>query len=159
MFAVFTTFHVALSLAGIGVGFLFARDLLLSRDRSVWTNVFLATTIATSFTGFLFPVDHIMPGHILGAISLVVLALAVWVRRRAGWRRTYVVTTIFALYLNVLVLVVQMFLKVPLLHALAPTQTEVPFQVVQGAVLLLFATMGLRAVKTQSPSGAAMARS
>ncbi|MBY0506919.1 MAG: hypothetical protein K2X03_23580 [Bryobacteraceae bacterium] len=157
MLTAFTLFHVVLSLIGIGAGFVFVRDLLLSRIRSVWTNLYLYSTIATSATGFLFPADHITPAHILGLVSLAVLALAVRARGKADWRRTYVVTTILALYLNVFVLVVQLFLKVPPLHALAPTQTELPFQLAQGAVLLLFCAVGFRALKAQSSTVAAIA--
>ena len=120
------------------------------RERSGWTSLFLTTTIATSVTGYLFPVDRILPSHIVGAISLVALALAVWARGKANWRRTFAATTVFSLYLNVFVLVVQLFLKVPFLHALAPTQTEGAFQIVQGAVLFAFCAIGFRALKAQS---------
>lgn len=157
MLIAFTLFHVVLSLIGIGAGLAFVWDLLSFRERNGWTNLFLYTTIATSVTGFLFPVDRILPAHIIGAISLVALALAVWARGKANWRRTFVTTTVFSLYLNVFVLVVQMFLKVPFLHALAPTQTEVPFQLAQGGVLLAFCAIGFRALKAQSSRATAMA--
>lgn len=157
MLIAFTLFHVALSLVGIGAGLAFVWDLLSFRARSGWTNLFLSTTIATSVTGFLFPVDRILPAHVIGVISLVALALAVWAREKVNWRRTFVVTTIFALYLNVFVLVVQLFLKTPFLHTLAPTQTESPFQIAQGAVLLVFCAMGFRAVKAQSSATTVMA--
>jgi hypothetical protein len=48
-----------------------------------------------------------------------------------------------ALYLNVFVLVVQLFLKVPALKALAPTQTEAPFKVAQIAVLIVFVVLSI----------------
>ena len=90
-----------------------------------WTAVFLVTTVLTTVTGFLFPFTQVLPSHIVGAISLVVLPLALvalYGKGLAGsWRGVYVIGSIFALYLNVFVLVVQAFLKIPLLNRLAPT--------------------------------------
>jgi hypothetical protein len=51
-----------------------------------------------------------------------------------------------ALYLNVFVLIVQAFLKVPLLNALAPTQTEPPFLITQVVILALFVVLTVLAV-------------
>jgi len=116
-----------------------------------WTALFLTTTLATSLTGYGFPVAHILPSHIVGAISILVLALAIYARyaRRldGNWRATYVIGAVIALYLNVFVLVVQSFLKVPALKALAPTQSEPPFAVTQLIVLVLFAALGAWATK------------
>ena len=113
--------------------------------------MFLASTLATSLTGFGFPFERLLPSHIVGAISLVVLAAAIYsryVRLMEGrWRSIYVVTAVVALYLNVFVLVVQLFLKVPALNALAPTQSEPPFAIAQTIVLLIFAALGVAAVK------------
>jgi hypothetical protein len=156
MLIAFTLFHVVLSLIGIGAGFVFASDLVQSRDRTGWTNIFLVSTIATSVTGFFFPVDHITPAHIFGVISLAVLALAWRARSRvslsSGWRRSYVISTLFALYLNVFVLVVQMFQKIGPLNALAPTQTEGPFQFAQAAVLLGFCALGFFSLRNYRPA-------
>ena len=65
-----------------------------------------------------------------------------------------------ALYLNMFVLVVQLFEKVPALKELAPTQSEPPFQIAQLVVLVVFAVMGVQAArKFQSePMNAAKAR-
>jgi hypothetical protein len=52
-----------------------------------------------------------------------------------------------ALYLNVFVLVVQSFMKVPALKALAPTQTEPPFLVAQSVVLVVY--LGLTVLATK----------
>jgi hypothetical protein len=138
----FTLFHVALSLAGIGAGFIVVYGLLVSKRLSGWTRFFLATTVLTSATGFLFPVHHFMPSHAVGIISLILLAVAIYAlyaRHLAGaWRPIYAVTAVLALYLNVFVLVVQLFEKVPALKALAPTQTESPFKVTQLTVLVVF---------------------
>jgi hypothetical protein len=118
--------------------------------------VFLATTVATSVTGFGFPVDHFMPSHAVGLISLVVLTLAIVARYRrhlaGAWRAIYVVTAVMALYFNVFVLIVQAFRRVPPLNALAPTQTEPPFQIAQLAALVLFAALGIVAVMRFRPA-------
>ena len=138
----FTLVHVLLSLVGIGSGLLVVYGLLIGKRFDGATAIFLTTTVATSVTGFLFPFDHLLPSHKVGIISLVMLALAVTARyafHLAGaWRRIYVITAVIALYLNVFVLVVQSFLKIPALKAMAPTQTEPPFLVAQGIVLLIF---------------------
>jgi hypothetical protein len=93
-----------------------------------------------------------LPSHVVGAISLLVLAVAIvarYARHLAGaWRWVYVVGAVVALYLNVFVLIVQLFLKVPALNAIAPTQSEPPFVVAQLAVLALFIALGIVTVRT-----------
>jgi len=140
--AAFTIFHVLISLVAICSGFVVAYGLLTAKRLQGWTALFLATTVATSVTGFLFPVHHFMPSHGVGIISMIILAIALYAlygRRLAGaWRWIYVVTAMIAFYLNCFVLVVQLFLKVPALKELAPTQTEPPFKVTQLVVLVVF---------------------
>jgi hypothetical protein len=146
-----TLVHVLISLAGIAAGFVVLWGFLKDKPLPRWTAAFLATTIATSATGYLFPFTQLLPSHIIGALSLVLLALAVhalYQRKLAGrWRKTYVITATAALYFNVFVLIVQLFLKVPFLNALAPTQAEPPFALAQFLNLVLFAYLGFRAVK------------
>jgi hypothetical protein len=93
-------------------------------------------------TGFLFPFHGFLPSHGVGIISLLVLAIAIFARysrHLAGlWRRTYVITAVIALYLNVFVLIVQLFRRVSALKAIAPTQSEAPFKVAQLVALALF---------------------
>lgn len=147
----FTLVHVLISLVGIASGFIVVYGLLTGKRLDGWTATFLATTILTSVTGLLFPVEHILPSHIIGVISLVVLAAALLARyarhMQHSWRTTYVVCAIVALYLNVFVAVVQSFLKIPPVHALAPTQKEPPFLVAQLAVMAIFVAIGILAVK------------
>jgi hypothetical protein len=116
-----------------------------------WTALFLITTVLTSVTGFGFPVDHLLPSHIIAILSLVILAVAISARYvfhlSGAWRSTYVVTAAIALYLNVFVLVVQTFMKVPAVHALAPTQKEPPFLIAQVVVMLIFIGLTVLAVK------------
>jgi hypothetical protein len=139
--------HVIISLVGIFSGAIVLSGLVAGKLLDGWTALFLATTVATSVTGFFFPVHHFMPSHAVGIISLMVLALAIYARyprRLAGmWRKVYVVCAALALYLNVFVGIVQAFLKVPALKALAPTQTEPPFKLTQLAVLGLFVMLAI----------------
>jgi hypothetical protein len=148
--AIYTAIHVAISLIAIVTGLVVLAGLLKGQGLPVWTMVFLATTVATSLTGFGFPFEQLLPSHIVGAISLVALAVAYLARYRFHlantWRTTYVVTAVLSLYLNVFVLVVQLFMKVPALAALAPTQSEPPFAIAQTIVLVIFLVLGYRAV-------------
>jgi hypothetical protein len=154
----YTLVHVAMSLVGIASGIPVVIGLLTSQRSDRWTAVFLVTTIATSVTGFGFPVDHFMPSHGVGILSLIVLAIAVYARNfhhLAGpWRGAYVVSAVIALYLNVFVLVVQLFRRVPALSALAPTQSEPPFAATQAVTLALFVILGIAAVVKFRPAAA-----
>jgi hypothetical protein len=148
--ATLTFVHVVLSLVGIGSGLVVVYGLLTARRLDSWTAIFLATTVLTSVTGFFFPFERFLPSHAFGIISLIVLAVAIAARygvHLAGrWRAGYVVSSIIALYLNVFILIVQLFLKVPALNALAPTQSELPFLLTQAVALALFVVLGLAAV-------------
>jgi hypothetical protein len=153
----FTQVHVLLSLIGIATGLVVLRGMLAARKCDGWTAIFLATTVLTSVTGFFFPRDRLLPSHIVGVISLAALAIAIVAlylqHLRGSWRWLYVGGAVLALYLNVFVLVVQSFLKVPALNRLAPTQSEPPFAVSQLIVLALFVVLGVRAVKRFHPAG------
>ena len=143
--AAFTLFHVAISLVGIFTGFVVAAGLLTSKRLDGWTATFLIFTVATSATGFMFPFHGFKPSYVVGAISLLILLTAIvarYSRRMAGpWRWIYVVTAMLAFYLNVFVLIVQSFMKVPALRALAPTQSEPPFKLTQLVVLAIFVVL------------------
>ena len=151
----FTTVHVIISLVGIVSGFIVMFGMLSAKRLNGWTALFLLTTILTSVTGFGFPLTHLRPRIKVGIISLVVLAITLLARysfHMAGkWRWIYVVTAIIAVYLNVFVLVVQSFEKVPALTALAPTQSEPPFLVAQLVVMALFIVLTIFAVKKFHP--------
>jgi hypothetical protein len=147
----FTFVHVVISLMGILSGFVVAFGLVAGKRLDGWTAVFLTTTVLTSVTGFFFPFEGFKPSYVVGAISLVVLAVAIFARYgrhlAGGWRRTYVISAMVALYFNVFVLVAQLFLKVPSLHALAPKGSEPPFTVTQLVVMALFVVLGIAAAK------------
>ncbi|HET6180108.1 MAG TPA: hypothetical protein VFE61_24520 [Candidatus Sulfotelmatobacter sp.] len=146
-----TLAHVVLSLVGIGSGMVVLYGMLRGKRMDSGTALFLATTVLTNVTGFFFPFHEITPGIVVGIISIALLAFAIvarYVRRLSGgWRSIYVITATIALYLNVFVLVVQLFEKVPDLKALAPTQKEPPFLVAQVVVMATFIVLGILAVK------------
>jgi hypothetical protein len=147
----FTLVHVVLSLIGILSGFVVVFGMLAGKRLGGCTALFLASTVATSVTGFFFPFHKFLPSHGVGIVSLVVLAIAIialYAQHLAGaWRRTYVICAAMALYLNVFVLVAQLFMKVPSLNAAAPTQSEPPFLVAQIAVLVIFIVITILAAK------------
>ena len=152
----FTQFHVALSLIGILSGLVVLLGMLGSKPLNAVTAAFLITTVLTSLTGFLFPFHGVTPGIVIGILSLIVLLLAILARYAfhytGGWRATYVVTSVIALWFNVFVFIVQSFQKVPALHVLAPTGTEIPFKVSQLVVLITFIVLGVRAVRKFHPA-------
>jgi hypothetical protein len=147
----FTLFHVLLSLAGIGSGFIVVFGLLSRRMLNGWTAIFLVTTVLTSVTGFLFPFHGVTPGIILGVLSLIVLAATIAARYAfhlsGAWRSTYVISAIIALYFNCFVAIAQSFEKVPALHELAPNGKEPPFLAAQLLLLALFVVLGVLSVK------------
>lgn len=151
----FTLLHVVISLIGILSGLIVLVGMFGSRRLDGWTALFLGTTVFTSASGFAFPRDQVLPSHIVGVVSLLVLAVAIAAlyvyRLKRSWRWIYVSSAVLALYLNVFVGVVQAFLKVPSLNALAPTQSSPPFIVAQGVVLLLFMGLGVAAVRAFRP--------
>jgi hypothetical protein len=157
----FTTVHVLLSFVGIGSGVSVVYGLLNSKAYDGATAIYLASTALTSVTGFLFPVEHVLPSHVVGILSLVLLGIAIVARYAlhlaGGARWIYVVSAVIAFYLNVFVAVIQSFMKIPALKALAPTQKEPPFLIVQLVVLALFVIVGALAVKKFRVNGMATA--
>jgi hypothetical protein len=144
---IFTLAHVLISLVGILTGFVVVYGLIHAKELEGWTSWFLWTTTLTSVTGFMFPYHGFKPSYVVGAISLVLLVAAILARRHlaTGWKKTYAITSVLALYLNFFVLVVQLFRRVPALKALAPTQTEPAFKVTQLVVLLVFVVLAILA--------------
>jgi len=154
----FTAFHVIISLIAIVSGLIVMFGLLGSNRRPSLTATFLLFTILTSATGFLFPFDKLLPSHMIGIVSLLLLGIAciaLYVMKLSGaWRWIYVLTAMIALYLNVFVLVIQSFLKLAPLHTLAPSipPSEPPFAVAQGIVLLFFVVVIIGAVRRFRPA-------
>jgi hypothetical protein len=149
--AAFTQLHVLISLVAIAAGLVamiaFARGAWLART----THVFLWTTLLTNVTGFMFPFKGVTPAIIVGVVSTLVLAVAFVALYRSklqgGARMAYAITATIGLWFNLFVLVVQSFLKIPALHALAPNGNEPPFAAAQGAVLIACVALGFFSVR------------
>jgi hypothetical protein len=145
----FTLIHVVLSLIGIFAGLVVVGGLVAGKRLDGWTGVYLVTTVLTNVTGFGFPFVTLLPSHIVGILSLVVLAIVIvaryWKHLAGAWHGAYVVGAVLALYLNVFVLLVQLFRRLPALIVAAPTQKEPPFLVTQLIVLALFIWLGREA--------------
>jgi len=154
--SLYTQIHVIISLIAIASGLLVAIGMMMARSSGPMTALFLATTVLTSVTGFFFPFHGVTPGIVVGILSLVVLLLTLIARYGkhmvGGWRGTYVITAMFALYLNVFVLVAQCFEHIPSFHVLAPTGTEPPFKIAQGIVLVLFVLLTVVANRKFRPT-------
>ena len=156
----FTLLHVIISLIAIVSGIIVLFGLLGSRRMPGMTAIFLLFTILTSATGFLFPFDQLLPSHMIGILSLVLLAIACvalyGMKLSGAWRWIYVLTAMVSLYLNVFVLVVQGFLKVGPLHALAPSvpPSGPPFAILQGILLVFFVIVMIGAVRRFRPVSA-----
>jgi hypothetical protein len=152
----FTYLHVYISLIAIGAGFIVVYAMIAAKRVPLLTAVFLFMTALTSLTGFLFPFKGVTPAIVLGLLSLVVIVIAMIARRRSQtsgiWRGTYVISSILALYFNFFVLIVQSFQKIPSLHALAPTQTELPFKLAQLVTLIVVIVVTVLAFKKYRPA-------
>jgi len=151
----FTILHTAISLIAIASGLIVLAGMLRARRLPGWTAVFLVTTILTSVTGFMFPISGLTPAIVFGLISIVILAIALaalYLKHLSGaWRWIYVTTALVALYLNVFVLIVQSFQKLPALQKLAPTQSEPPFLIAQAVALIAFLILGAMAARKFRP--------
>jgi hypothetical protein len=151
-------FHTIMSLIAIVVGFVVLAGLIRNQLPALWTEVFLATAVITSATGFLFPFTGFLPSHGVGVLALLVLAvtlLAQYSFHFAGaWRWLYAAGIVTSLYFLVFVGIVQAFLKVPALNRLAPTQGEPPFAIAQGIALVAFIAVGVLAARAFRPAGA-----
>ena len=154
-------FHTWLSIIAILAGIPMTAALLKGHLSRHWNGVFLSTAFATSATGYAFPFSGVLPSHIVGAISLVLIVVAglgLYVfGLRGAWRRVYAITAVLSFYLLVFVLVAQLFLKVTVLHDMAPTQSEPPFAVAQGIVLAIFLALTVLAAR-RFGNGVSLAR-
>jgi hypothetical protein len=159
---IYTIIHTLISLIAIFAGFVVLFAMLSGNRASGWTKWFLITAVATTVTGFFFPFHGVTPAIILGVITVPVFTITIYARysRRlvGAWRWIYVIGAVMTLYFNLFVLVVQLFQKVPALHAIAPTQTESPFKFTQLTVLVASVLLGIIAVVRFHPESAPAAQ-
>jgi hypothetical protein len=155
---IYTIIHTLISLGAIFTGIVVLFGMIAGKRLDGWTKWFLITAVGTTVTGFFFPFHGFTPAFKLGIITVPILAITIYTRypkRLAGaWRWVYVIGAVISLYFNLFVLVVQSFLKIPALHAMAPTQTESPFKLVQLIVLVLSILLGAIAVVRFHPGAA-----
>ena len=147
----FTLVHVVISVLSLLTGLVVVGGLIGGSRRAGMTGAFLLTTVLTNVTAFGFPITTVLPSHVVAAISLVLLAIclaALYAKHLQGpWRRIFVIAAVASLYLNVFVLIVQLFQKTPQLTELAPTQSEPPFALTQLLMLVIFLWLGRAAVR------------
>jgi hypothetical protein len=152
----FTGIHVFLSLVGIVTGFIVMFGMIGGKKLPKWAAWFFVTNILTDVTGFLFPFKGITPGIIIGALSLVVLLVAMigyyGKRLTGGWRARYVITVAVALWFNVFILIVQSFEKIAALKEIAPTQASPPFGIAQLCALVLLIILTTLAFRRFRPA-------
>ena len=152
---VITLFHTGISLVAIVSGAIAVINLFRSGSVRFWTNLFLVTAVVTSLTGFVFPLEAITPAQIVGILALIILAVVLLAYYRfqvaKAWRWIYAAGMVASLYLLVFVGVVQAFQKIAFLNGLAPTGSELPFVIAQGATLVFFAVVGILAAMRYRP--------
>lgn len=153
--AQFTLLHVIITLIAIAAGVIFFGALSSGRWLGFINGLFLDFTILTSITGFMFPIKGPTPALIFGGISLVPLAVALIalyaLKLRGAWRRIYLIVALIAQWLNMVVLVIQSFLKIPALHALAPKGNEPPILVGQAIMFLIVAYFAWKTIVRTPP--------
>ncbi len=156
----FTVLHVAISMIAIFAGFIVLGGMFSNAPLGGWTAFFLLMTILTNVTGFMFPIAGFTPALAVGALSSLILLVALYAlykeKLRGGWRTTYVVTALIGLYLNVFVLIAQGFQKVSFLQPLAPNGNEPPFAIAQGINLVAFVLLGFLALRRFHPNRVVM---
>lgn len=145
-----TYIHTAISLIAIPLGIMATARLFRPDLPAHWTRSFLWLAVLTSATGFIFPFIGITPAFVVGILALAILAAMRWASTHpeaAFARWIYAGGMVASLYLLIFVAVVQAFLKIPALHALAPTGTEAPFAITQVLVLLVMLAIGIAALR------------
>jgi len=151
----FTFFHTFLSLIALGAGLVVCGQMMASLVSRSWVLFYLVTSVGTNLTGFLFPFTGFLPSHGVGILSSLLLAVAIYalyVRELEGrWRGLYAGTMVASVYFLAFVGIVQSFLKVPALLAIAPTGSEMPFAAMQGIALVFFVWLGVAAVRRFRP--------
>ena len=150
-----TLAHTVISIVAIAAGLVVVGGLIAGVRIDGWTGIFLVTTVVTSVSGFFFPFSQLLASHWVGIISLIILPVVIaaryWKHLVGSWRGIYVVGSVLVLYLNFLVLIVQLFRHIPSLIVAAPKQTEPPFVLTQLLVLALFAWLGFAAFRRFRP--------
>lgn len=142
----FTIIHVAISLVALVAGIALLLGMAGGRALPGLASFTILTLVLTSATGFGFPFEKVLPSHVVGVLSLAALVVTIWARR-AGRLVAYAVSLTVAVYFDAFVTVVQAFLKIPALNAIAPTQQSPGFIVAQTVLLVAFVALGFAVVR------------
>ena len=150
-----TAIHTAITVVAIVAGAVSMMGMLRNGAFRFWTKLFLITAVVTSVTGFFFPLKGITSAQFVGVLALIILAVGLVAFYRfqvaKAWRWSDAAGMGASLYLLVFVGVVQAFAKIAFLNALAPTGSELPFLIAQGATLVLFIGFGIGAALRYHP--------
>jgi endonuclease/exonuclease/phosphatase (EEP) superfamily protein YafD len=153
--SVLTIVHTLISLIAIASGAVAVAGLFRGGAFRRATDVFLASAVATSLTGFLFPLNGLTPAVVTGLLALGILSfvlMALYLFHLAGaWRWIFALGMVASLYLLVFVGVAQAFQQIEFLNSLAPSQSEAPFLGAQLVTLLMFVVIGILARRSYYP--------
>jgi len=148
---ILTGIHTALSLVALALGIPALLEIFGRLAGQRFSNAFLITAIATSLTGFIFPITALTPALITGVVATLVLALMLLARFQfhlaGGWGAVYAGGMVASHFFLVFVAIAQSFMKITAVNALAPTLSEPPFAIAQGVALLIFLLLGFFAVR------------
>lgn len=144
--------HEVTGLAGIISGVIAIAGILFRKPMAFWNAIFLLTTAAACLTGFVFlPIDGVTSAQIVGFFLIFLLAVATYARYvrhlDEGWNQIHALTTVGAVFLNVLITFAQTFLHVRTLRVLAPNQHSPVYLTVKLSLLLAFIVIALVAAK------------
>jgi hypothetical protein len=150
--------HTIISIVAILAGALALRDIFRAKASSPSISAFLILAITTSATGFVLPLSGVSPAVVIAIVALAVLIAVLLSKRHLGgsrWPRSiYAGGLVASEYLLIFVGVAQAFAKISILQSVAPTQSEPPFAIAQGIVLVAFLVLGVLAVRSFKPQGA-----
>jgi hypothetical protein len=145
-----TLIHVVISLIGIVAGLVVVFGFLKPGKPGLMNTTFLAFTILTDITGYLFfPFHGNTPAIDLGIVSLIVLAIALLALKRK-MTTAYIIAAVLAEFFNVFVLIVQSFQKISVLHQLAPKGNEPVVGITQLVVLAGFIVLAVIAIRKKA---------
>ena len=143
---IYTLSHVIISLVAIAAGLLVTADFLRGQLSPRGRRTFVYSAALTDLGGFAFPFTKVLPSPVIAVLALVILAFAVAAKHRFSlrgiWKWIYVDGLLANQFFLIFVLIAQGFGKISYLHDLAPTQSEPPFAIAQGLLLIVFLAVG-----------------
>ena len=143
--------YAVCDLLAIGAGTIVLFGLFTGELIDKWAALFLKCALAASVTGLLFPLHDFTLVERCSMLSVYVSGMAILAWRKfhlsGVWRSIFALTITIVLYLNVVVAIDQVFEQMSLFTGLAPAQSELTLRATQFLAMLLFAVIGIVAVK------------